>query len=126
MRASRQDMPTAVETAAFRFQEAEWGGLHAAFESFTDMFDVGPLLAGLPDDLCPCPHWGYVLKGRMRVRYADREEVIEAGDAYYLPPGHAPIMEAGTEVVEFSPLEAYRQTVAAVAANVAALQPPES
>jgi hypothetical protein len=119
-------MPVSVETDAFRFREAEWGGLHAAFESFAEEFDVGPLLAGLPNDLCPCPHWGYVLKGRMRVRYADREEVVTAGDAYYLPPGHAPVMEAGTEVVEFSPIAEYRRTVEAVSANFAALQQPES
>ena len=29
--------------------------------------DFGPLLKGLPNDRCPCPHWGYVLKGRLRV-----------------------------------------------------------
>jgi hypothetical protein len=40
----------------------------------------------------------------MTVRYADdREEIIEAGDAYYLPPGHAPAAEAGTELLQFSP-----------------------
>ena len=23
-----------------------------------------PLVKGLPGDACPCPHWGYVVKGR--------------------------------------------------------------
>jgi hypothetical protein len=64
-------------------------------------------LKGLPEDMCQCSHYGYVLKCRMRVRYADREEAVEAGDAYYLVPGHAPMMEAGTEIVEFSPKEEY-------------------
>jgi hypothetical protein len=58
----------------------------------------------------------------MRVRYADREEVIEAGDLYYLPPGHAPVFEAGTEVVEFSPREAYQQTFEVATRNFLALQ----
>jgi hypothetical protein len=31
----------------------------------------------------------------MRVKYADHEEVITAGDAYYLEPGHLPVMEGG-------------------------------
>jgi mannose-6-phosphate isomerase-like protein (cupin superfamily) len=57
--------------------------------------------------MCQCSHYGNVLRGRMRVRYADREEAVEAGDAYYLVPGHAPMMEAGTEIVEFSPKEEY-------------------
>lgn len=41
--------------------------------------------------------------GKLTVRYADREEVIEAGDAFYLPPGHVPAGEAGTDFVQFSP-----------------------
>jgi quercetin dioxygenase-like cupin family protein len=45
------------------------------------------LLKGLPDDRCQCPHWGYVFKGKMTARYADRDEVYEAGDAFYTPVG---------------------------------------
>jgi hypothetical protein len=36
---------------------------------------------GLPDDRCQCPHWGHVFKGKMTARYADRDEVFEAGDS---------------------------------------------
>jgi hypothetical protein len=39
----------------------------------------------------------------MRVRYADHEEVVTAGEAYYLAPGHLPVMEEDCEMVEFSP-----------------------
>ena len=39
----------------------------------------------------------------MTVRYGDRDEVIEAGDAFYMPPGHVPAAVAGTELVMFSP-----------------------
>jgi hypothetical protein len=103
-------------------QEAEWGEIHVGFETYTEEFDIAPLLKGLPDDMCQCPHYGYVLKGRMRVRYADREEVVEAGDAYYMAPGHAPVMEAGTEVVEFSPADEYRKTMEVAERNLAAMQ----
>ena len=41
----------------------------------------------------------------MTFRFADHEEVFEAGDAFYLPPGHIPTAEAGTEFVQFSPAE---------------------
>jgi len=37
--------------------------------------------------------------GRLTVRYGDREEVIEPGDAFYMPPGHVPAALAGTELV---------------------------
>jgi quercetin dioxygenase-like cupin family protein len=68
------------------------------------------------------PHWGYVVSGRIRFRYADREEVYEAGDAYYAPPGHVPVIDAGTDLVEFSPTGPLEETMAVVAKNLEALQ----
>jgi hypothetical protein len=65
--------------------------------------DLAPLLVGLPDDKCQCPHWGYLFKGQMVVTYKDRVEVIEPGDAFLMPPGHSPKALAGSEFVIFSP-----------------------
>ena len=73
------------------------------FLSFGVDIDATPLMQGLPGDRCPCPHWGYVLKGRLTYRFEDHDEIVEAGDAFYLPPGHIPVVEAGTELVQFSP-----------------------
>jgi ribosomal protein L16 Arg81 hydroxylase len=73
---------------------------------------------GLPDDRCPCPHWGYVKKGRVTYRFADHDEVCEAGDAFYLPPGHIPIVEAGTEIVQFSPTKEIREVAEVMGANM--------
>jgi len=53
-------------------------------------------------------------------RFADRDEVYAAGDAYYAPPGHIPVIEADTEVVEFSPTGEYAKTMEVVARNLAA------
>ena len=50
------------------------------------------------------------------------DEVYEAGDAYYAPPGHIPVVTGGTEVVEFSPTEDYAKTQAVLARNLAAAQ----
>jgi hypothetical protein len=33
----------------------------------------------------------------MRIRYPDHEEIIEAGDAYYMVPGHLPFIEGCLE-----------------------------
>src|SRR5437016_2650027 len=78
-------------------------GYTVNFVSFAQDIDATPLLKGLPDDRCQCPHWGYVIKGKMTMRVGDREEVFEAGDAWYAPPGHVPIRhEPGTEIVQFS------------------------
>ncbi len=72
------------------------------FVTIREDADLAPLLKGLPDDQCQCPHRGYILKGKMTWRFGDREEVNAAGDAFYAPPGHTPAAEAGTEFVQFS------------------------
>jgi hypothetical protein len=46
----------------------------------------------------------------LTVRYADHEEVVEADDAFSMPPGHVPAAEAGTEFVMFSPTPELRLT----------------
>jgi hypothetical protein len=59
----------------------------------------------------------------MTFRYADREEVFEAGDAFYAPPGHVPVHnEPGTEYLQFSPTEELRRTSEAIMQNMQALQ----
>lgn len=88
------------------------------FLTFREHADATPLMRGLPDDRCPCPHWGYVLKGRITFRFADRDEVVEAGDAFYLEPGHIPIVEAGTEYVQFSPSEPLHEVSATMTRNM--------
>lgn len=122
MHALRHELPVTIEEDGVVVREIEWGELHIGHETYETAFDIAPLLKGLPDDLCQCPHWGFVIRGRMRVRYLDGEETAEAGDVYYLPPGHAPVMEAGTEIIEFSPKEAYQQTMEVATRNFLAMQ----
>lgn len=96
------------------------GGYSVCFESHTVDADLAGMFRGLPDDRSQLPRWGYVVEGRMTFRFADHEESYEAGDAYYVPPGHTPIHHAGTEIVEFSPTELLHETVEVVMANLAA------
>lgn len=94
-------------------------GYTVNFVSFVQDVDATPLLKGLPDDRCQCPHWGYVLEGSLTYRFDDRDEVFEAGDAYYLPPGHIPVHnEPGTEIVQFSPTAELRQVEAVMTENL--------
>ena len=97
-------------------------GYTIQFVTFKQEIDATPLLKGLPDDKCQCPHWGYVLKGRVAYRYADHEEVFEAGDAFYLPPGHIPTAEAGSEILQFSPAEELHAVSAAMIENMQRMQ----
>ena len=87
----------------------EWakdlGGYTCGLVETAQDADLTPLLQGLPNDQCPCPHWGYVVKGSMWWRYDGREEVIRAGEAFYVPPGHTAGAAAGSEFLVFSPTE---------------------
>ena len=96
-------------------------GYSVNFTVFQEEMDPTPLLKGLPDDRCQCPHWGYVFKGSLTVRVGDHEETYNAGDAFYNPPGHIPLgHEAGTEVIMFSPEEELRKTGRVVTKNAKA------
>jgi hypothetical protein len=98
-------------------------GYTVNFVSFHEDVDATPLLKGLPDDRCQCPHWGYVISGGLTFRFGEREEVFEAGDAFYTPPGHVPVQtQPGTEIVQFSPAEELRETEAAMMRNMQAMQ----
>ena len=69
------------------------------------------MLVGLPDDLCQRPHWGYVLNGRLKLATNDGDEIFEAGQAFYWPPGHAPMALEDSEYVEFSPTTGFNELV---------------
>jgi hypothetical protein len=92
------------------------------FLSFREDADVTPLFRGLPGDRCTCPHWGYVLAGRVTYRFASHEETFEAGDAFYVPPGHVPVVAAGTEFVQFSPAEQLQRVTSTMMANFRQMQ----
>jgi hypothetical protein len=100
----------------------EWSqdidGYSINFVSFKADIDSTPMLKGLPDDRCPCPHWGYVFKGRVTYTFEDREEVHEAGDAFYVPAGHLQRADAGTEYLQFSPADELRTVSETIVKNM--------
>jgi hypothetical protein len=96
-------------------------GYTVSFATFAIDIDGAPLLKGLPDDCCHCPHWGYVFKGTTTFTFADRVETYGPGDAFYIPPGHTPAHSEGSEILLFSPADALKETVATMEANMAAM-----
>jgi hypothetical protein len=98
------------------------GGWTVGFEAYSADADLSPLFRGLPNDECQCVHMGYVIKGKVAFRSGGGEEVFEGGDAYYVGPGHTPVLYAGTEVVEFSPSEELAQTMEVVTKNMEEMQ----
>ena len=108
-----------VEGYEGHFEKFE-GGYTVGFETYSQDADLTPFFSGLPDDRCQCEHWGYVIKGKVSFKSADGEETFETGDAYYAPPGHTPVLYAGTEVVEFSPTDELQRTIEVVTKNMEA------
>lgn len=100
----------------------EVDGQAIEFVTFKVDIDSTPLLRGLPNDECHCPHWGYVLSGSVTFTVDGREEVFKPGDAFYVPPGHLQRAEAGTEYVQFSPAKEMAEVEAQIMKNMQAAQ----
>ncbi|MFL6022655.1 MAG: hypothetical protein ACJ72O_04885 [Marmoricola sp.] len=97
-------------------------GYEFAFLSFRERGELAPLLKGLPDDMCTCPHWGYVVGGTVTFTHVDGSvEVFSTGDAFYVEPGHTPVIEPGTEVLFISPEHQAAAVNAVIEANMAAM-----
>jgi hypothetical protein len=118
-RTRKEEAPIGVDAPELEGRYVELGGYTVGFETYHTDIDPAPLFAGLPDDRCQCPHWGVVQSGQVTFRWADHEETYGAGDAYYAPPGHLPVIAAGTSLVEFSPTRELEQTMAVVEGNIA-------
>ena len=111
MRAQQEDLQVAVEMpGVFESRQAQWGGFTAAIETI-QAHDFTEEFSELPTGRCQSPHGGYVVKGKARILYEDHEEVLQAGDVYYLAPGHIPVTEEECLIIEFSPGEEYAKTL---------------
>jgi hypothetical protein len=116
---SRDTAPTTVTWEGVDIGHADLeGGYAVCFETHTANADLAPLFRGLPEDRAQLPRWGYVIEGRIGFRFADCEEIYQAGEAYYVGPGHTPVHYAGTEIVEFSPSEILNETIPVVLRNL--------
>jgi hypothetical protein len=114
---------TELPDGAYVGRGAEWGEMTVAFESIA-AGDPAPHVRGLPDDRCQCPHWGMLLKGKMAIRYDDHDEIVCAGQAYYMAPGHLPLFLEDSETLEFSPSVELAKTVDIISRNLAAIPQP--
>ncbi len=100
----------------------ELDGYKASIVEVSEDADLTPLLQGLPNDQCQCPHWGYVFRGRMWFRSNAGEESYEPGDAFYVLPGHTSGAAADSEFLIFSPSEQIAEVEAHMARRAQELQ----
>jgi len=104
MRSPIGEMPIEMQVDGIETRSSECDGVLARSIQLPPGVDFTPLLKGLPDDLCQCPHWGYVVAGSIRLRFADgTEELCSAGDVYYWRGGHTGWTDEGVTFLEFSP-----------------------
>jgi hypothetical protein len=114
----KADIKEITSLEGYEGRLGQLGEYTVAFETYTADSDPAPLFRGLPDDRCQCPHWGIVLKGSVTFRTGEGEMTVTQGEAYYAPPGHLPLLHAGTEVVEFSPTAELNKTFAVIERNL--------
>ena len=107
----------AFEGVDIRLENFE-GGYSVCFESHTADADLADLFRGLLDDRAQLPRFGFVIAGKVGFRFPDREETYEAGDSFYVPPGHRPVLYAGAEIVELSPTDILGETIPVVIKNL--------
>ena len=120
MHVSKDELePTVI--GEYEGRTVDSGGIRIAFESMPAQFppDESPF-KGLPDDRCQCDHWGYLFEGSFRVSYQDGspDEVVRAGEAYHLRPGHFVQTLEPVEMIELSPVDEHDRTMAVVARNM--------
>ncbi len=120
MRAQVTDIPIEMALDGIETRGIDWGGQLVRSIELPPGVDFAPLLVGLKDDLCQCPHWGYILSGSIHIRYADgTEETSAAGDLYYWPGGHTGRTDEGVTFLEFSPAAEIRPVLENIASRLA-------
>jgi hypothetical protein len=108
----REDVPVAIEGDGVELRMQEIGGnLTVAFVHVPKGADFRPAMAGLPGDMCQCPHWGYMISGRIKMHTPDGEQIYEAGEAVYWAPGHAPEALEDSDYVDFSPTQEFNEVI---------------
>lgn len=95
---------------------AEEGGMVLVRHLVPARFDSSPLYRGLPDDMCPCEHWCYLVRGRLRYRFADGAPAeFAAGEGFYVRRGHLADALEDVELIEVTDAEEYRRKAAHLA-----------
>jgi hypothetical protein len=126
MRVSKEDVDVRMEIpGAVIRQQTEFGDA-SGFETISGEYftlsegvDTGPLFEGLEGDLCQCPHWGFVLTGRLSTTDAQGDrETVHANDLFYWPPGHNVNVEADAEIIMFSPQRQHSEVIDHMIAKV--------
>ena len=101
----KMEIPGAVIRQQMDFGDMNGlGKISAEYFTLSAGVDTTPLFQGLEGNSCQCPHWGFVLRGRITTTDRDgARETVTANDLFYWPPGHNVKVDADAEIIMFSP-----------------------
>jgi hypothetical protein len=119
MRVTKEDVDVRMEIpGAVIRQRTEFGDasglemISGEYFTLAQGVDTAPLFEGLDGDLCQCPHWGFVLAGRLTTTDAEgQQETVSSNDLFYWPPGHNVNVEADAEIIMFSPQRQHSEVI---------------
>ena len=123
MKIKKEKIPVTMEAPGTTMRGLPgFGGMTVAFNEIPAGTDFSPLLQGLKNNSCHCPHWGYVVEGDLLVKYDNgTEETLSAGDVFYLPPGHTAIVGKDLKFLDFSPEKELNEVMSHIAKKMALL-----
>ncbi|MBI4913432.1 MAG: cupin domain-containing protein [Acidobacteria bacterium] len=109
----RMQIPGAVIRQQTDFGDAAgYGKISGEYFTLAAGVDTTPLFHGLEGNLCQCPHWGFVLRGRITTTDgAGRQETVRTDDLFFWPPGHNVRVDEDAEIVMFSPQHEHGQVI---------------
>ena len=121
MKLNKEDVPVAMQAPGTIMRNLPgYGGMTVAFNQMPAGTDLAPLLQGLKNNSCQCPHWGYILEGEVLMKYDDgSEETLLTGDVFYMQPGHTAMVKKDTKLIDFSPEKQLKEVLDHVAKKMA-------
>lgn len=123
MKIKKEDITVIMESPGTVMRKMSgFGEMDAVYHELPKGTDFTPLLKGLPNDSCHCPHWGYIMQGAFRFIYDDgSEEVFREGEMFYAPPGHTAVVDEDLKFIEFSPTKEHDEVLGHVGKVIAAM-----
>jgi hypothetical protein len=109
----KMEIPGAVIRQRTEFGDASgFSKISGAYFTLSGGVDTTPLFQGLAGNSCQCPHWGFVLRGRLTTTDVNGiQETVNANDLFYWPPGHNVRVDADAEIIMFSPQREHTQVI---------------
>jgi hypothetical protein len=109
----KMQIPGAIIRQKTDFGDASGlGKISGEYFSLSAGVDTTPLFMGLEGNLCQCPHWGYLISGKLTTTDAEGiEESVSANELFYWPSGHNVKVNENSEIVMFSPQKEHTHVI---------------